>query len=92
MRSEALDTFIFNQKYYKQGDGDAMGCPMEPAWSNVFVCHFKNIYLENFLTQSQPVIYRRYVDDAVLLFRSTEHVEKFKIYINKQQKEHCLYI
>ena len=50
MCSEALDTFIFNQKYYKQGDGDAMGCPMESAWSNVFVCRFKNIYLENFPT------------------------------------------
>ena len=50
------------------------------------MCHFENIWLENCLTQFKPVVYRRYVDDTFLLFRSTEHVEKFKKYINKQHK------
>ena len=35
---------------------------------------------------SKPVVYRKFVDDTVLLFRTTDHVEKFKIYLNKQHK------
>ena len=32
-------------------------------------------------------MYRRYVDDTHLLFRSTEDVKKFKTYLNNQQKK-----
>ena len=31
-------------------------------------------------------MYRRYEDDTFLLFRSTEHVEKFKKYLNKRHR------
>ena len=69
--------FIFDQKYYKQCDGVAMGSPMGPTLANVFICHFENIWLENCSTQLKPVVYRKYVNDTFLLFRSTEHAEKF---------------
>ena len=69
--------FIFDQKYYKDCDGVAMGSPLQPTLANVFMCHFENIWLENCPTQFKPVVYRRYVDNTFLLFRSTEHVEKF---------------
>ena len=51
--------------------------PLGPTLANVFMCHFDNILLENGPTQCKPVVYRRYVDDTFLLFRSTEHAEKF---------------
>ena len=63
-----------------------MGSPLGPTLANVFMCHFENIWLENCRTQFKPVVYKRYVDDTFLLFRSTEHAEKFKNYLNKQHK------
>ena len=34
----------------------------------------------------QSIFYRRFVDDAFLLFPTKNHVEKFKNYLNKQHK------
>ena len=46
------ETFlIFEQKYYKQCDGVAMGSALGPTFANVFMCHFENIWLQNFPTQ-----------------------------------------
>ena len=66
-----------------------MGSPLGSTLNNVFMCHFENIWLENCQTQFKPVVYRRYVDDIFLLFHLTEHVEKFKRYLNKQHKDIC---
>ena len=81
--------FIFDQKYYKQYDGVAMGSPLGPTLANIF---FENICLENCLTQFKPVVYRRYVDDTFLLFRSIKLVEKFKKYLNKHHKNIALHL
>ena len=42
--------------------------------------------MENCPSCFKPIIYRRFVDDAFSLFRSKDHVEKFKTYLNKQHK------
>ena len=34
----------------------------------------------------KPIVYRRFVDDTILLFQTKDHVEKFKIYLKKQHK------
>ena len=34
----------------------------------------------------KPILYRIFVDDTFLLFRTKDHVEKFKNYLNKQHK------
>ena len=78
--------FIFDQKCYKQCDGVAMVSPLGPTLANVFMCQFENIWSENCPTQFKLVVYRRYADNTFLLFRSTGHVEKFKMYLNKKQK------
>ena len=78
--------FIFDQKYYKQCDGVVMGFPLGPTLANVFMSHFENIFLENCPSQFKPVVNRRYVDYTFLLFRSTEHVDKFRKHLNKQHK------
>ena len=55
----------------------SMDSPLGPTLANAFMCHFENIWLGNFPAQFKPVVYRRYLDNTFLLFRSTEHVEKF---------------
>ena len=73
--------FIFDGKCYQQCDGVAMGYPLGPTLTNIFMCQFENIWFEN-CTQ----VYRWSVDDTFLLFRSKDHVEKFRNYLNKQHK------
>ena len=34
--------FMFNNKYYKQVDGVAMGSPLGPASANIFMCSFES--------------------------------------------------
>ena len=34
--------FMFNNKYYKQVDGVAMGSPLGPALGNIFMCSFES--------------------------------------------------
>ena len=67
-------------------DGVAMGSPLGPTLANVFMCHFENIWLENCPAHFKPIIYKSFVDDTFLLFRTKDHVEKFKNYLNKQHK------
>ena len=78
--------FVFNGKSYEQCDGIAMGSPLGPTLANVFMCHFENIWLENCPSHFKPIVYRRLVDDTFVLFRSKDHVEKFRNYLNKQHK------
>ena len=78
--------FIFDEKLYEQCDDVAMGSPLGPTLANVFMCHFENIWLENCPSHFKPIVYRRFVDDTFVLFRSKDHVEKFRNYLNKQHK------
>ena len=78
--------FIFDGKCYVQCDGVAMGSPLVPTLGNVFICHFENIWLENFPAHFKLTVCRRFVNDPFLLFRTKDHVEKSKIYLKKQHK------
>ena len=62
-----------------------MGFPLGPTLTNVFTCHFENIWLENCPGHFKPIIYRRFVDDTFLLFQTKDHVEKFKNSTNNKQ-------
>ena len=50
------------------------------------MCYFENIWFKNCPSHFKPNVYRRFVDDTFLLFRSKDHVEKFRNYLNKQHK------
>ena len=77
-------SFIFDNKLYKQIDGVAMGSPSGPTLANAFLCHSKKNWLNECPSQFKPVIYRRYVDDIFVLFKSKEHLKLFVNYTNSK--------
>ena len=76
--------FMFNNKFYKQIDGVAMGSPLGPALANIFMCNFENKWLKDCPHSLKHVFYRRYVDDIFVLFSSLDQAEKFKKYLSSK--------
>ena len=78
--------FLFNDTYYEQIDGVAMGSPLGPTLANVFLCHWEEIWINKCPKQFCPKYYNRFMDDTFLLFSSQDHVLKFHKYINSRHK------
>ena len=78
--------FLFNEKFYVQVDGCAMGSPIGPTLANIFLSHYEKIWLEECPPQFKPVLYRRYVDDTFLIFRKREHIPLFLEYLNSKHR------
>ena len=76
--------FLFNDVYYKQVDGVAMGSPLGPTLANLFLVYYEHKWLEKCPLQFRPKYYRRYVDDIFLMFESRDHVKKFFKYMNSR--------
>ena len=70
--------FTFNNKYYKQVDGTAMGSPLGSALANIFMRSFESKWLRDCPNDFRPVFYRCYIDDIFVLFSSLDHADKFK--------------
>ena len=60
--------FMFNNKYYKQVDGVAMGSPLGPALANIFMCRFESKWLRDCPNDLKPVFYRHYIYDIFVRF------------------------
>ena len=69
---------MFNNKFFKQIDGVAMGSPLGPVLANIFMCCFEKKWLKDCHHSLKSVFYRRYVDDVFVLFSSFDQAEKFK--------------
>ena len=79
-------SFIFDNKLYKQIDEVAMDSPLGPTLANAFLCHYEKIWLHECPSQFKPVVYKRYVDDIFVLFKSKEHLKLFVSYMNLKQE------
>lgn len=70
--------FSFLDHTYKQIDGVSMGSPRGPTFADFYMSH-----LECFLLQqnkaSNPRYYKRYVDDTIVIFKNSNHLNWFKI-------------
>ena len=77
--------FLFNEKYYKQIDGVAMGSPLGPTLANIFMCHYEKEWLEQCSSLHKPYFYRRYVDDTFVLF---DDVNKANLFLNFLNSRH----
>ena len=78
---------MFNNKFYKQIDGVAMGSPLGPALANIFMCSTKNKWLKDCPDGLRPVFYRWYFDDIFVLFFSLDHAEMYKKYLSSKHSE-----
>ena len=58
-----------------------MGSPLGPTLANAFLCHFEKQWLSDCPQDFCPNIYRRYVDDIFVTFKSYEQLKKFE-YMN----------
>lgn len=76
--------FQFNGTLFEQIDGVAMGSPLGPTLANAFLAHFEQTWLNNCPNEFKPALYRRYVDDTFVLFKSPDHLVPFLNYMNKQ--------
>ena len=75
--------FLFNNQLYEQV-GVAMGSPVGPLFTNIFLSFYETSWLNNCPSQFKPIFYWRYVDDCFLLFRSSAHILAFVNYLNSQ--------
>ena len=76
--------FFFNDHYYKQRDGVAMGSPLGPALANAFLAHHETVWLEECPLSFAPIFFARYVDDIFVLIRSSDHIVKLAEYFSSQ--------
>ena len=76
--------FVFNNVYYQQVDGVAMGSPLRPTFANLFLVNYESKWLKDCPVQFAPKYYRRYVDNIFLLFKAKDHVQKFFRYMNSR--------
>ena len=76
--------FMFNGRLFHQIDGVAMGSPLGPLFANIFMSFHEKTWLSNCPSLFKPLLYRRYVDDCFLLFRSLDHIPLFLNYLNSQ--------
>ena len=59
---------LFDNKYYFQIDGVAMGSPLWPTLDNIFLCYHESNFLKDCPKDFKPVYYKRYVDNIFVLF------------------------
>ena len=76
--------FIFNNRFYRQIDGVAMGSPLGPCLANTFMSHHEVKWLNDCPSEFKPIYYRRYVDDIIVLFKDKSHLTLFVEYMNSQ--------
>src|SRR5690606_21304810 len=58
--------FEFNNKYYLQINGTAMGTRVAPSFANIFMGRLEKSFLE---TQLKPLVYLRYIDDIFIIWQ-----------------------
>ena len=63
-----------------------MGSPLGPTLASAFSCHYKKLWLDNCPQNFRPVVYRRYVDNIFVLFKSKDHLLSFTRYMNTIHK------
>ena len=78
--------FNFEGKIHKKIVGAAKGSPLGPALANAFLYFHEQIRYNECPDEFKPVYYRRYVNDIFVLIYSTDHLKKFKNYLNPKHR------
>ena len=81
---------LFDQKYYNQNDGVAIGSPLRPTLINVFLCYHQTMLLKSCPKSFKPMYYKRFLDDIFVLFEKPKQVLRFVNCMNKRHKNKLL--
>lgn len=77
--------FQFEEQFYEQIEGMAMGSPLSPVLANIFMEDFEKEVLKT--TTLKPRLWLRYVDDTFVLWpHRLEDIEVFHQHLNKRNK------
>ena len=79
--------FLFNGELYQQIDGVAMGSPLGPTFANMFLCYHECNWIRDCPTNFKPLLYKRYVDDTLVIFREKCHATLFLDYLNSKHNK-----
>jgi hypothetical protein len=75
--------FTFNNKYYLQTCGIAMGKKYAPSLANIYLIYFDSILAQG-LDNITPIFPLRFLDDVFFLWDDTvEHLKSFETKLNK---------
>ena len=69
-----------------------MDSPLGPTFANISLGYHEQIWLKNCPCEFKPFIYKRYVDETLLLFRSKDHINKFRCYLNRRHHDISLHL
>ena len=78
--------FTFNNTFYTQVDGVAMGSHLGSILANIFLSHHEENWLNKCPTEFKPGFYRRNVDDIFVLFESPESADSFREYMSSKHQ------
>ena len=67
--------FTFNNKYYTNNKGIAMGSPISGTIAEIFLQHYEQLYVKHLIERQSIKYYTRYVDDIFIIFDSTKITE-----------------
>ncbi|KAI0988566.1 hypothetical protein GJ496_000710 [Pomphorhynchus laevis] len=72
---------VFDNRYWRQTQGTAMGTPMAPSYSNLFLSELETRLINQ--TETRPWWWRRYIDDVVMIREhGDESLQEFMKYMN----------
>ena len=60
--------FSFNNEFYLQTQGTAMGTRMAPSYANLFMASLEKQILDTAPSQLKPLIWKRYIDDIFMIW------------------------
>ena len=75
--------FRFNDQYFRQKEGLAMGSPLSPLMAEIFMDHFERKYV---VGEPNIQFYYRYVDDVIICWTGT--IRQMDIFVNKLNTFH----
>lgn len=77
------NAFMFNNKFYHQIKGTAMGTKMAPTYANLFMGHLEHKLLQN--SPIRPKVWKRFIDDIFCIIPNGERdAPRFIEYLNQQ--------